>query len=631
MYSTRSFEKRFGYTGEDLGAVWTADGTAFRLWAPTAAAVSVKLYAGGDPMRDDLIGRLPMTPDVQGTWTARKAGDLNGVYYTFEVTIDGETLEAGDPYARAAGVNGVRSMVIDLGATDPEGWDGDKNPNAVRSYTDAVIYELHLRDISSDKSSGIRDAGKFLGLAQSGTRTPGGVPTGLDHIKELGVTHVHLLPSFDYGSVDESRPDKPQYNWGYDPVNYNVPEGSYATDPFDGAVRVREMKRMVRTLHENGLGVVLDVVYNHVYEADTFCFNKIVPGYFSRIDRRGRYSNGSQCGNDTASERFMVRKYIVDSVKYWAEEYHVDGFRFDLAGLIDTGTVNEVVEKVHSARPDVLFYGEGWTMPTRPTKRGVKMATQLNCAMTPGFAYFSDTMRDALKGRFSDLKPGFVSGDVSFAETVKNCFLGRPGWSENPAQIVNYASCHDNHTLFDRIALSVPDASLEDMIRMNNLAAAIYMTARGIPFLHSGEELLRSKKDKYGNIVENSYNSPDGVNSIKWSDLEKDEYRRVFEYYKGLIAFRKAHAALRAPDTAGIRAMEGLPEGVIAFETQGPERIILIFNSAKSPYTAALPEGVWDVYISGGSAGTEVLDTVTEGSVTVGPISAEVLVREAAK
>ena len=360
-----------------------------------------------------------------------------------------------------------------------------------------------MRDLSSDESSGIQNTGKFLGLTETGTTTASGIPTGLDHMKDLGITHVHLLPIYDYASVDETQSGKPQFNWGYDPENYNVPEGSYSTDPYNGAVRVAEMKQMVKVLHDNQISVIMDVVYNHVYNASDFCVNQIVPGYFSRVNEDGTYSNGSDCGNDTASERSMVRKYIVDSVKYWADEYHIDGFRFDLVGLIDTETINEVVTEVHKTHPDVIFYGEGWTMDTAVTKDGYKMTTQPNSTDVPGFAFFSDTLRDALKGHvFYTTRKGYVSGAADLADTVKGCFLGQAGdWCTTPAQSINYASCHDNMTLLDRITRSTPGVSEEDRIRMNNLSAAIYMTAQGIPFLQAGEEMLRTKIDASGGAV----------------------------------------------------------------------------------------------------------------------------------
>ena len=636
IYSTEKFEAEYTYGGDDLGAVWTGEKTTFRVWAPTAESVAVNLYESGTQGTDDLLEQLPMQADVNGTWVAEKEGDLNGTYYTYVVEIGGQESEACDPYARTTGVNGRRAMVIDLASTNPEGWDSDADPHAGMNYNDAVIYELHVRDLSADANSGIENVGKFLGLTETGTTTPGGIPTGLDHIKDLGITHLHLLPVYDYGSVDETQLDKAQFNWGYDPVNYNVPEGSYSTDPYNGEVRVREMKQMVKTLHDNGISVVMDVVYNHVYNAGEFCFNVIVPGYFSRVDENGTYSNGSGCGNDTASERNMVRKYIVDSVKYWADEYHIDGFRFDLVGLLDTETVNEIIEEVHKDHPSVIFYGEGWTMTTRLTKGGYTMATQLNSPQTPGFAYFSDTIRDALKGSVFDHTRGYVSGASGKDTVVSQCFTGLTSWCKSPAQTINYASCHDNLTLMDRLAVSATDASREDLIRMNNLAAAIYLTAEGIPFMQAGEEMLRTKPAAGGGYDENSYASSDQVNSLKWDTLEDEEYWNVYEYYKGLIAFRKAHGALRLTNAedvqANVSAVKDLPGSVLAFQINGgvngetSDGLFIIFNPDTESQEVSLPEGVWDVYVNSGKAGTEVLDTIS-GTAKVDPISALVLVK----
>lgn len=637
-YSTEQFEKEFTYSGSDLGATYTPEKTTFRVWAPTADTVTLNLYESGTPGTDDLVEQLPMTADVNGTWITEKEGDLNGTYYTYLVSVGGNENEACDPYARTTGVNGKRAMVIDLAATNPDGWEKDTNPNAGKTYNDAIIYELHVRDLSSDESSGIQNKGKFLGLIETGTKTISSIPTGLDHMKDLGITHLHLLPAYDYASVDESKPDIPQFNWGYDPENYNVPEGSYSTDPYNGAVRVSEMKQMIKKLHDNQISVILDVVYNHVYSAVDFCVNKIVPGYFSRMDEHGNYSNGSDCGNDTASERSMVRKYIVDSVKYWADEYHIDGFRFDLVGLLDTDTINEIVRTVHKDHPDVIFYGEGWTLDTHVTKPGYHMTTQPNSTLVPDFAFFSDTLRDALKGHvfYTDTK-GYVSGGFELSDTIKGCFLGQAGdWCTTPAQSINYASCHDNMALLDRITNVTPDASREDHIRMNNLAAVIYMTAQGIPFLQAGEEMLRTKVDASGNFVENSYNAPDSVNSIKWNTLENETYRKVYEYYKGLIAFRKAHAALRLTNArdvnANITSIDGLDENVLAFHINGringekSDGIFVIFNPNPARTTVALPEGAWNVCINADTAGTKALSTVS-GSVSVEPISALVLVK----
>ncbi|MDE7321924.1 MAG: type I pullulanase [Lachnospiraceae bacterium] len=647
-YSSAEFENNYTYDGDDLGATWSRSSTTFKLWAPTADKVQVKLYKSGTEGADDLIEVLDMERGDKGVWILEKDGDLNGTYYTYNVTVDGRDTEACDPYARTTGVNGNRAMVINLDATNPEGWASDRGPNAGMSYTDSIIYELHVRDFSIKENSGISDEhkGKFLGLIESGTTNPNGQPTGLDYLTDLGVTHIHLLPSYDYATVDETKLDTPQFNWGYDPKNYNVPEGSYSTDPYNGEVRVKEMKQMIKTLHDNNINVIMDVVYNHVYDADQFCFNQIVPKYFSRTNADGSYSNGSGCGNDTASERAMVKKYIVDSVNYWADEYHIDGFRFDLVGLLDTETINEVVDTVHEKHPDAVFYGEGWTLGTAVSKEGYTMATQANAAYTPKFAYFSDTIRDLLKGSNDEVSLGFVSGLTGKESNMADCFQATAWWSKNPAQIVNYASCHDNYTLKDKLNATAGKTNTEaDVIRMNNLAAAIYMTAEGIPLIHAGEEILRTKTDEDGNIIHNSYNSPDSVNQIKWEDLDKAEYRAVRDYYKGLIEFRKNHAALRLDSAEAVKEnvkYHWVTNEVIMFVINGKDSvadevsdgIVIIFNATNSNKSVNLydaqygiEKGTWNVCINDDKAGTKILSTVSDGSVTVAPISATVLVK----
>ena len=634
-YSTKQFEKRYTYTGNDLGAVWAKEATAFRVWAPLAEKVILNLYHTGDYEVDDLLEQLPMEKDKKGTWFLKKTGDLNGVYYTYTVWNDGRALEATDPYAKAVGVNGIRSMVMNLSATNPNGWESDKDPNGKNNRTDAIIYELHVRDLSIAESSGIQNKGKFLGLTETGTKNLTGQTTGLDYIKELGITHLHLLPSYDYGSVDEKHLERSQYNWGYDPVNYNVPEGSYATNPFQGEVRIKEMKQMIQTLHQNGISVVLDVVYNHVLDAEQFCFNKIVPGYFCRKNKKGEYSNGSGCGNDVASERSMVKKYIVDSVCYWADEYHIDGFRFDLVGLIDTETIKELVEKVHKEHPNVIFYGEGWTMPTGITKKGYLMTTQLNSAEIPEFAFFSDTLRDALKGSvFFAGEKGYVTGAEELTEVIENCLLGKPGWCSNPSQTVNYVSCHDNHTLIDKIALSLPNASKEEWIRSNNLAAAIYMFSQGIPFIHAGEEILRSKVNEQGDYVENSYNWPDSVNHIDWSVLEKKEYQKNLEYYKGLIQIRKKYASLRYMSAAEVKQhvhiIKPQVKNVIVAEVcdaEKKEELVLIFNPNRKEAAVAVTEAKWSVLVKNEQVDVNGLEIISGGNISIASISAMVLAK----
>ena len=632
LYSSHSFEEQYTYTGCDLGTQWSPNKTVFRLWAPTADKVTVNLYRSGAQHLNDLLFQLTMRPDKHGTWVAERMGNLHGLYYTYQVLVDGHVTEACDPYARTTGVNGHRAMILDPSSTDPEGWETDRNPHAGKGITDAVIYELHVRDLSAHRSSRIRNKGKYLGLTESKTKTKTGQPTGLDHIRSLGVTHVHLLPVYDFGFTDEGRKN-PQYNWGYDPVNFNVPEGSYATDPFNGAVRVKEMKQMVKSLHDAGLSVVMDVVYNHVHDAGSFCFNKIVPGYFSRIHSDGTYSNGSCCGNDTASERSMVRKYIVDSVKYWADEYHIDGFRFDLVGLIDTKTIQTIMKTVRNTHPHVIFYGEGWHMDTQLTKPGHTLATQSNAAELPGFSFFNDSIRDLLRGStFDSTAPGFVTGAHSPKDLLESSFLGAPAWAAHPYQSVNYVSCHDNHTLLDRIALTLPEASLEELAKRGNLAAAFSILSQGVPFFQAGEEMLRTKPSKKQRFDHNSYRAPDRVNSLKWDTLDQELYQKNVAYYKGLIAFRKAHPSLRLASheevSRKVHPIRYPNPHVTAFRVEeADQELLLVFNADTRAVHVPLPEGNWKITIQDDAAGTQPLSQA-EGSVQVSALSTMALVQK---
>ena len=668
-YSTEEFESQYTYTGNDLGATWSAESTTFRVWAPTAAEVFVNLYESGTAGAKDLIKSVEMTADVNGTWIATVEGDLNGVYYTYSVNIQGKVAEACDPYARTTGVNGDRAMVIDLDSTDPEGWENDDYVTQ-DNYTDAVIWELHVRDFSIDETSGMVNKGKFLAFTERGTKVPGtDIATGVDYMVDLGVNYVHLLPVYDINSVDET---KGGYNWGYDPKNYNVPEGSYSTDPYNGAVRVEEFKQMVQSLHEAGIGVIMDVVYNHVADAGNFCFNQIVPGYFSRIHDDGSYQSNSGCGNDTASERSMVSKYIVDSVLYWAEEYHIDGFRWDLVGLIDYETINAVMEAVHEVNPEIIFYGEGWEMCSWTTKDdrnppySKRMTIQPNDKMVNTeagvFAFFNDTIRNVIHGGvFTATDKGFVCGNLSdwTRQTVIDSYMAYSQWGsdsarvDTPLQTVNYASCHDNYTLFDNftvdaldlngLALSAENAAkvAEQAAAYNNLAAAYYITAQGVPFIHAGEEMLRSKPstDAENNFVfdHNSYSSGDGVNSFKWGNLANEMNAASFEYYKGLIAFRKAHPALRMTEQAEIlKAMTSLETGsnnIIAILNNGGQvedaKILTIINTSVNEETFTLPEGEWDAYVTKYVAGTEVQASDLTGTIKLEPVSVTILVQEA--
>lgn len=626
-YSTEAFEAACTYQGSDLGAIWAPEKTVFRVWAPTARAVSVNLYKSGTEGTDDLIKRISMTADIRGTWVTDVPGDLNGIYYTYQVTFLDHSTESIDPYARTAGVNGRRGMVLDLSATNPEGWEADADPHAGSPITDAIIYEASIRDLSSHVSSGIQHKGKFLGAVESGTHTAGGYATGLDHIAELGITHVQLMPVYDFGSVDESVDDKKQYNWGYDPANFNFPEGSYSTDPYDGFVRVREMKQMVKAFHDRGLSVVMDVVYNHVYHADDFCFNRIVPGYFSRPA-----SNGSGCGNDTASERSMVRKFIVDSLNYWADEYHIDGFRFDLVGLLDTETIRIAMESVHRKHPSCLFYGEGWNMGTAVSKPETYLANQSNAARIPEFAFFNDTIRDCLRGSvFDSGSGGYVTGNFWMKGQLEHCFRGCVSWAQNPIQSINYVSCHDNNTLFDRVALAMPGAPREELIHRNNLAAAFCILSQGIPLMLSGEEMLRTKPGKNGSFVANSYRSPDSVNAVKWNTLKDPECLRTYRYYQGLIAFRKEFPVLRQAHAydvlSSVFPLPAAADDLMVFAAYGFDyRLMIAFNAGKEFRKLTLPSGDWEAYIQGEEAGTLPLELHRE-NVYISPLSTLVLVQ----
>ena len=450
------------YTGRDLGATYTLDKTTFKLWAPPARDARVHLYT------DDLTGQPQRIIDLargeRGVWTAEVPGDLDGIYYTFQTKIQGNWQgEAADPYARAVGTNGVRAQVVDLSQTNPAGWSNDQRP-PLAAPEDIILYELHIRDMSIHPQSGIEYKGKYLGLTEAGTTGPNGVTTGLDHLKELGITHVHLLPSFDFLSVDESRPDSAQYNWGYDPQNYNVPEGSYSTNPKDGAVRIREFKQMVQALHNAGIRVIMDVVYNHTGRSEDSKFNRLVPGYYYRQREDGSLSDASACGNEIASERPMVRKFIRESVQYWVDEYHIDGFRFDLMGIHDIQTMNEISTSLHAIDSTIFIYGEGWTASASPLPDSLR-ALKANTGQLKGVAAFSDELRDALKGSvFEPEERGFVTGRPGLEESIKfgivaagphdqveydSVNYSKAPWAPQPHQCINYVSCHDNHTLWD--------------------------------------------------------------------------------------------------------------------------------------------------------------------------------------
>ncbi len=631
------------YVGTDLGLSYSPTASNFRLWAPSADAVRLHLYD------QDLGAQASATHDMekapQGLWKFKLPDDQLGKYYAFQVQVEGQWLEeVPDPYAVAVGTNGKRAMVVDLAQTNPAGWEQDQRP-ALAHPTDIVLYELHIRDLSLHENSGIENKGKFLGLAERGTKSPSGKATGLDHIKDLGVTHVHLLPSFDYMSVDESRLDEPQFNWGYDPQNYNIPEGSYSTNPADGNVRIREFKEMVKTLHENGLRVVLDVVYNHTGVTEGSNFNQLVPGYYYRQDTTGGFSNASACGNETASDRDMMRKYMLESVEYWVKEYHIDGFRFDLMGIHDVETMNMISDRLAAIDPTIFVYGEGWTAGASPLPVE-RQALKRNTTQLKAVAAFSDDLRDGLKGSvFEHKEQGFVSGQTGREESIKfgvvaatqHPQIDYPAvnysdayWAPQPSQCINYVSCHDNHTLLDRLMISNPEADEAELMRMHTLAQTIVLTSQGVPFLHAGTEMLRTKDGE-----ENSYKSPDAINRIDWS--RKDKYENVFNYYRSLIALRKNHPAFRMPTTAMIREhlrfLELSEPQLVGYTLNGNANgddwkdILVLLNGNTSAKKVAVPQGTWTVVVKSGQVDEKGLGTVSASEVEVPQQSAMILMK----
>ncbi len=628
------------YFENDLGAVYGKTETAFRLWAPTAKAAELCLYDAGDG--DCLRERISMEKSRGGTWFARKEGDLCGVYYTFRLSRDGVWCETQDPYSRAVGVNGRRSMVLDLRETDPEGFSKDCGPRP-ESAVDIVVCEASVADTTA-RVCGCLFPGKYPGFAQRGLKTEGGAAAGIDHMKELGVTHVQLMPVFDFASIDESDTEKQQYNWGYDPLNYNVPEGSYSTDPCDGSVRIREFKEMVQAIHGAGLGVIMDVVFNHVFDAEQSCFYKTEPDWFFRKNGSA-YSNASACGNEVATEHPMVRRYIVDSVCYWASEYHIDGFRFDLMGVMDIDTLNELSVRLREINPCIILYGEGWTggdSPLPDWQRGLKK----NVRLLEGIGMFSDDIRDTIRGHvFYAGDRGYVSGRKNMENSVRYAATAgvwhpqvdyggygyTPGgpWAERPDQVVSYASCHDNLTLWDKLAVSCPKSSRKLRYAMNRLAAAMVFTAQGIPFFLQGEEWARTKPLKEGGVAENSYNLPLYTNAL--SGPVKREQTALSDYYRGLIAFRKAHRGLRLRTAEQIRTcirfMENTAENLVAFTVSTKEeQLFVAYNANAKPADTELLEGEWELFVDGERAGNTPLGTYS-GRLPMQGISCCVLVK----
>ena len=606
---------------------FAADKTVFRLNSPYKTTLRIyKDGEGGKPMKT-----VKMKSKGDGVWEAVVKGNLNGLFYTFD-TGNGE---CPGLFAKAVGVNGNRGAVVNMPSTDPEGWNEDSRP-ALASPADLVIYELHHRDFSIDPSSGLGNKGKFLALTD---------PKAIEYLKRLGVNAIHILPSFDYASVDETRLDTPQYNWGYDPKNYNVPEGSYSTDPYSPTVRIKEFKQMVQALHRAGIRVILDVVYNHTFDIKNSNFQRVNPDYFYRKTADGKYSDGSGCGNETASEKALMREYMLESVKYWVNEYHIDGFRFDLMGVHDIVTMNDIRAAVDQIDPSIYIYGEGWSAGScaYPTD---KLAMKANTRQLNGIGAFCDDMRDALRGPFSDdHKGGFLAGMPDMEESLKFGIVGaishpqidmkrvnysKEAWTNSPTQMVSYVSCHDDLCLTDRLRSSIPGITEDELIRLDLLAQTAVLTSQGVPFILCGEEMLRDKKG-----IHNSFKSPDSINHLDWNNLKR--YPQVFDYYSGLIALRKSHPAFRLANADLVRkhlSFLDAPKGVVAFslnDNAGGDSwrdIIVILNANKQPTDIHVPEGEYTVVVDNGKVNVNGLGSITGQKATVGGQQAMVIYRK---
>ena len=564
-----------------------------------------------------------------GKWKLTVKNDLKGKYYVFSVYNQAQPDHTPGVFAKAVGVNGKRGVIVDLKDTDPDGWADDVRPE-LKNPCDLIIYEMHHRDFSMDMSSGIKNKGKFLALTE---------PAAISHLRRLGVNAVHILPSFDFASIDESKPDVAQYNWGYDPLNYNVPEGSYSTNAADPKARIREFKQMVQALHKAGIRVILDVVYNHTFDINGSNFQKTYPDYFFRKNAEGKYSDGSGCGNETASDKELMREFMKESVAYWVNEYHIDGFRFDLMGVHDIETMNEIHDVVAQIDPTIYIYGEGWSAGSCAYPQD-KLATKANTCELNGIGAFSDEMRDALRGPFSDdTKGGFLAGVPGQEESIKFGIAGaishpqidmtkvnysKVPWTNEPSQMVAYVSCHDDMCLTDRLRSSIPYIGDDELIRLDLLAQTAVLTSQGVPFILSGEEMLRDKKG-----VHNSFRSPDSINRLDWNNLKR--YPQVFDYYAGLISLRKQHPAFRMGSADEVRknlCFLEAPEGVVAYQLKNNagddswKNIIVVLNSQKTPQTVDVPENTYTMVVANGKVDTNGIGLLSGKTLTVAPQSA---------
>jgi pullulanase len=631
VMGSANFEKLFYYEGNDLGNTYSVNKTSFKVWAPTATEISLVSYKNWN----DKIGiEFIMKKDEKGTWAFDLEGDQKGTFYTYKVKIGDVLNEVVDPYARSVAANGDKGAIIDLKETNPNTWKISEKPNFI-NMNDAIIYELHVRDFSIDENSGMVNKGKFLAFTETASKGSDGKPTGVDYIKSLGVTHVQLLPIMDYASVDETSV-KPQFSWGYDTKNYNVPEGSYSTDPYNPSARIKELKQAVQSLHNSGLRVIMDVAYNNMYSNANSSLNKLVPGYFLRDSKDA--INASESGDTITSEKAMARKFVVDSVMYLAKEYNLDGFRFDLMGQLDVKTMNEIRKKISSIDPSILIIGEESDLPSdipEDTK-----ATQNNASKMPGITHFNHIIRDSIKGSIFDVEAkGFVNGKVQSEINIKKGIVGGIEYSSDiktwgkiePVQSINYAEAHNNNTLWDKLLITNPKDNEATRLKMHRMADAIVLTSQGIPFFQAGQEFLRTKG---GNA--NSYKSPDSVNMLDWT--RKSQNTDTVDYFKGLIELRKAHPAFRMTSADMITKNLNFlvaPENVVAYEMNYNanmdtwDNIVVAYNANKEDKIIKLSKkGTWNIVVNGEKAGVKTIKQFKGGSLLVPALSSMVIYHE---
>ncbi|MEE1095578.1 MAG: type I pullulanase [Paludibacteraceae bacterium] len=604
--------------------VYTPEKTIFTFWSSIAEKMEVRLYNTYDAAEFEVIALQEQEGDF---WTATVKGDQVGKFYTVCSYQNGEWgQESPGIFAKAVSVNGQRAAIIDMQATNPEGWENDQRP-AMADPTEVVVYETHMRDFTIDATSGIANKGKFIAFTEQGTQTAEGLASGIDHLKELGITHIQILPMYDYGSIDETTLDLNKYNWGYDPVNYNVPEGGYSTNPYDPATRIREAKTMIQALHAAGIRVIMDVVYNHTYSVEGCALGRVVPQYFYRMNEDGTYANGSGCGNETASDKQMMRQFMVESVCYWAREYHIDGFRFDLMGIHDQETMRQIRAALDEIDPSIITYGEGWAASS-PAYPYEQLAMKQWTYTMPRVGAFSDDIRNALIGSPFDHHRGFASGNTASRDAVRYGLVACPDWSGEPMQHVSYITCHDNYCLRDRIEVAAAEETEATKLRMNKLAQTAVMVSQGMTFFYGGEELFRTKQG-----VENSYQSPDSINVIEWAN--KQTYNDLYTYYREIIKIRRQHKGFRLGTAELVKNHVEFPEttqeGLIIYrikDLQGIDTsasLVVLLNGTPEPMEVEIPQATYTVLAQDAQANANGMGTIEVGKVQVAPYSATIL------